>query len=109
VWDTPGAIDSLVFSASGGVTTITWGPPVDPGGTPAAVLRYDLISSGDPKDFVAHAVCLLTDSALTSYDDTSVPPSGTLTVYLARASNRCGDGSAGYGRNGLPREARSCP
>jgi cysteine-rich repeat protein len=113
VWGTPGEVPSqaLTHNPGTGITTLTWGPPVESGGT---TVRYDTLRSGNPADFVGLlAVCVESDDASdTTATDAVAPASRRLFSYLIRAENDCpvgGMGSLGTNSAGTPRMGRACP
>lgn len=56
-WSAPGEAANLSVAPSSVGSTVTWAPPVPPGGT-AASHRYDLLVSTVATDFTAAAECL---------------------------------------------------
>ena len=106
VWSIPGEAVSLLVAAD--KQTFSWNPPSLPGGT-AESLRYDLLQSSLPNDFVAAAACAATDIAVTSAVDGTIPGLGGLLAYLVRAENACGAGSLGQNSAGTERTGLTCP
>jgi hypothetical protein len=106
IWEAPGEVANLRFDAA---VFLSWSPP-GTGGQPAAV-RYDLLRSPDPRDFVAAATCVVWQSGPVGAVDLDAPSPGAVFFYQVRASNACpdGHGSLGAGSDGVPRAGRSCP
>ncbi len=106
VWATPDEVPDLDVTDA---TTLAWLPPANLGG--AGVL-YDLISSGDPADFVSSAVCVETDDGSdTTAVDLAIPGEGTALYYLVRPENSCpaGQGVLGRDSGGTLKPGRGCP
>jgi len=105
LWAVPGECDLLVLSADG--ETIAWDPPAAPGG---GAVTFDLLRSANPADLsVAQCIPASAGGAGTTAGDPSVPDSGELLVYLARAQNGCGYGSVGAASSGVERLVPPCP
>jgi hypothetical protein len=105
---TPGEVRSVTLSEDSSTleTTVTWAPPVDPGG-PSQTLTYDVLRSTNPIDFLVSGTCFARGTPSTSVTDTDVPPLGTVLYYSVRATNVCytgvgslGTDSAGFERAG---------
>ena len=108
VWARPGEVRNVLAS---GVSTITWSPPLDPGGTAPS---YQVLRSGDPTNFVIGTTCLaLLNPLLTLVTDTTAPAPGAVFHYLVRAMNTCpgdaGIGTLGASSSGAEHQGRSCP
>ena len=106
VWSVPSEVQDLRLMNN---LTISWSPPSNPGGTTP---EYDLLRSGDPADFFSTAVCVETNSQVTTSTDADTPPLGTTFVYLSRAETDCPggeEGPLGFSSDGTPRSGRSCP
>ncbi|MBD3867574.1 MAG: thrombospondin type 3 repeat-containing protein [Acidobacteria bacterium] len=100
IWDTPGEIPTLIFSAV--LATLEWIEPVDPGGS-TSTLVFDVLRSTDPADFETGSICVESDDgADTLAVDPEIPGSGIVFYYLVRAENACpkGSGPLGSGRSG---------
>jgi hypothetical protein len=74
-------------------------------------VRYDLLRSPTPADFVGPATCLEWDEIDTGGEDPEVPGAGQLAGYLVRVENDCPGmpGSLGSASDGTPRLGASCP
>ena len=105
-WATPGEVVNLLIDAT--TDTITWDPPVDPGGN---AIVYDVIRSGDPADFVSNADCIESGDGSDTQAVDSEPLLSGAFCYLVRALNGCpaGEGSLGDNSAGDPRTAAACP
>lgn len=108
-WATPGEATGLAFAAD--KQTLSWSA-VTIGGTSAS-MRYDLLRSSNPADFVNGTACVASSIATTSAPDAGTPTEGTLFAYLARAKNGCpgagGVGTLGTTSAGATRAGISCP
>jgi hypothetical protein len=112
-WASPSEVRnlSLRHDRGSGATTLEWHLPDELGGPPAGV-RYDVIDTADPTDFV-NAACLESDdgSDRRATDD-SAPSPGTVRYYDVRAENACpspqNQGPLGRDSNGDTREGRDC-
>jgi hypothetical protein len=104
-WQTPSAVEGLLFSDS---QWLTWGPPASPGGMSVV---YDVIRSDNPADLVGNAICVASNTELLTAADVSDPPSNRAFFYLVRAESACpkGEGSLGSDSSGHLRIARNCP
>jgi hypothetical protein len=102
----PGEVRNVgaVYDASTGGMTLSWDPPLDPGG-PLASLQYDLLRSKSPGDFYLWGRCVATAVGDTSATDSDVPPAGQAFFYEVRALNVCysGMGSLGVDSDGVAR------
>jgi len=92
----------------GAGVAIGWNMPI--GGD----VRYDVLRTSNPADFVNGTVCIESDDASdTTALDADVPPPGGFFYYLVRAENACpaalGEGPLGFRSNGQPIQGRSCP
>ncbi|HEV8199310.1 MAG TPA: hypothetical protein VGS03_04750 [Candidatus Polarisedimenticolia bacterium] len=100
---TPPEVGSI--SADG--TLFSWNAPA------GGALRYDLLRTSNPADFVNGAVCVASDISDPVAEDDDVPPPGGFFYYLVRAENACpaalGSGPLGFRSNGQPIQGRSCP
>jgi hypothetical protein len=107
-WATPGEVRNLRLSRAGGLTTLSWLPPLLPGSTAP---RYDTIRSSSAGDFVTGASCVETNGNDTVSTDTDAGAPGALTYYLVRAEDDCtlGAGPLGEKSDHVQRAARSCP
>jgi len=105
VWGTPGEALGLQFSSA---SDLSWSPPASMGGS---AVRYDVLRSGVPNDFVAAATCLASDLPAPGTSDASIQPLASSFFYLVRAVNGCsqGDGPLGSGSDDVPRPGRTCP
>jgi hypothetical protein len=108
VWARPGEVRNVLFSQA---STITWSPPLAPGGTAPG---YELLRSSVPDNFVDATACLaLANPQLTMATDAASPAPGLAFHYLVRARNACpgatGLGTLGAGPSGGERPGRSCP
>jgi hypothetical protein len=108
-WERPGEV--LGFRVSRDRATIAWDIPASPGGL-ADGLRYDLLRSPDPGDFVTSASCVATGIGpypLTA--DLSRPPAGRVNCYLVRARNSCSPtpGPLAFDPDGYEITSRRCP
>jgi pimeloyl-ACP methyl ester carboxylesterase len=109
VWATPGDVRALRFEPDR--VTLTWSPPLEPGGADGT-LSYDTLRSPEADDFVDPAICVESgDGSDTAATDLEEPGPGALLCYLVRARNACPDGvgSAGESSAGAERPARACP
>jgi hypothetical protein len=95
VWSIPSEARELRAQVD---QTYYWLPPAVPG---AISLRYDVIGSADPSNFVDGAWCVESDGTDTSASDPNVPLIGGVFFYIVRAENACG--------HGLDRVAKQCP
>jgi hypothetical protein len=105
-WTAPGEVRDVIAVDK---TRFGWTVPLDPGSNDPVV--YELLRSGVPSDFLAHADCLSPSPATaTSIVDNTIPPSGQMLAYLVRGTNDCpaGVGTLGSGAFG-ERVGRSCP
>ena len=108
VWATPGEVRSLEVKQADGVTSLTWAPPLYPGGMSP---RYDTIRSSAPNDFVTAADCIETDGTDTESVDLDTPNEGEVSFYVIRCENDCplGEGTLGTDSSSTPRLGRMCP
>ncbi len=110
LWGTPGEVLGVAAAKAGSTLTLTWSPPLDPGGTAPT---YDVLRSGDPKIFTgASAICLAdANPSNTTAVDSQNPLPNKVNSYLVRARNGCAAGVGTLGTNsaGVPRSGRSCP
>ena len=90
LWAPPGELDSLRLEhdAPSGTTTLQWSEPEFPGGVPGSV-RYDVIRSQDPSDFVAGGGCLEFDESDTTATDSDPLLPGEIFNYIIRPENAC--------------------
>ncbi len=108
-WAVPGAITDLALShdQAGGVTTLAWSPPGQPGATS---VTYDTLSSGAAADFTSAAVCLDSGGTDTISLDSVAPPPDQVVFFVIEVENACPGGSnAGRGSDGAARSVRTCP
>lgn len=91
----PGEVAGVVFVDA---AMMSW--TAVPGG-PAADVRYDVVRGSLTEWPVGGGseVCLASGTTTTSHVDPGVPPAASGWYYIVRASNTCGDGSYGTGRN----------
>lgn len=89
----------------GGLTTLSWAEPSEPGATQ---LSYDTVVSGDSADFVTSATCVESNGTDTVAQHTTTPGSGEVFYFLVVAENTCGVGSAGSGSSGTARSVLDC-
>jgi hypothetical protein len=109
-WSAPSEVTGLAasFDNGTGVTTLTWSPPVNPGGTAPPV--YDTLLSSSPGDFLTAGVCVETAGA-----DTTTALTGPLLgpgqalYFLVRPISACGAGPLGFDGNGTLVTGRACP
>jgi hypothetical protein len=106
VWGTPGSITDLLLDEAAGSTTLTWRAPPKRG---AVFLRYDVLRSNLPSDFVFAATCIEGDETDRSASDAQDPAPGTLFHYLVRVENDCPASTMGADSAGRPRQGRACP
>jgi hypothetical protein len=113
VWARPGEVrDVLVgHDAASAVSTISWSPLLEPGGTAPT---YRVLRSGDPANFVDATTCLaVANPLLTMATDGVSPAPGAVVHYLVRATNGCpgdeGVGTLGASSSGAEHQGRSCP
>jgi hypothetical protein len=100
---------TLLQDVVGEITTLTWSPPLAPGATS---VRYDLLRSTDPGNFITTATCLESDDGTDSAaSDGGSPPAGALYYYLVRVENGCPatPGTLGHDSDGMPRTGLTCP
>ncbi|HEV8700526.1 MAG TPA: hypothetical protein VGV60_04545 [Candidatus Polarisedimenticolia bacterium] len=104
-WAAPGEVRDVTFVDQ---ASLTWEPPASPG---ASSILYDVLRSGDPRDFVSGSTCAVSDSTGPVVTDAETPVTGTASYYLVRAQNACpdGEGPLGSDSSGTPRTGRSCP
>jgi hypothetical protein len=107
VWSAPSPIDSLRMTIVASVINLDWDPTPEPG---AATVRYDVLRSPSPSDFVSSTVCLEVDDTDTSAIDPDLTAPGPL-FYLIRVENDCPGsvGTLGAGSDGAPRTGIPCP
>jgi Tol biopolymer transport system component len=109
-WSVPGEVTSLLFAqppGPAGTTIIDWSAP---SGGLSDRMRYDVIRSRAPGEFVAGAECIETDGGpSTGTTEPASPDPRTAFFYRVRAENVCGSGIAGHDSNGAPQPARDCP
>jgi len=84
------------------MTTLTWSAPGEP------VVGYDTLQATSPNGF-ASATCVETQGTDTQSVVSATPAVDAVFYYLTRATNPCGNGSAGASSTGVPRSARDCP
>ena len=113
VWARPGEVRSVLVGhdAVSGVSTFTWLPPLDPGGTAPS---YQVLRSSDPSNFVDATTCLVLPNAQVAMaTDGASPAPGAVFYYLVRALNACpgdeGLGPLGASSSGAEHQGRSCP
>jgi hypothetical protein len=108
-WGPPGEAGSLVLSADR--QGLDWQPPTDAGGDPTR-LRYDILRSDNPADFLGSIVCVETGGGPdTSAIDLAAPGPGGTFYYLVRATNDCAGmaGTLGTASTGQERLGGVCP
>jgi hypothetical protein len=109
-WSPPSDVQNLMvgFSASTGVTTLTWSPPANPGGSAAPL--YDTLSSFSKSDFSAGGTCVETEGPDTTTTlTTPVLGVGQALYFLVRAASSCGAGPLGFDSAGTAIAGRTCP
>jgi len=113
VWARPGEVRNVFVGhvAASGVSTLTWQPPLEPGGTAPS---YRVLRSGDPANFVDATTCLaIANPLLAMATDGASPAPGAVFYYLVRATNGCpgdeGIGTLGTSSSGAEHLGRSCP
>jgi len=92
-----------------GLTRLDWAAPQFPGATS---LLYDVVSSGDPSDFLLGplATCVESDDGTDLTASEGIDPGpGEVSSYLVYATNGCGTGSVGTVTGGALRLVRDCP
>jgi hypothetical protein len=103
-WYTPSEAEDLLFASDR--ETMSWDPPLDPGGTSVI---YDTLRSGDAQDFGdTSAVCVESDDGSDTIATDSETP-GEVFYYLVRAENACGHGLLGQRFDGERPAGRDCP
>ncbi|ANM29825.1 hypothetical protein ABI59_09900 [Acidobacteria bacterium Mor1] len=109
-WATPSETLDLLLSHDqvGGVTSLSWSAPADPG---ASILTYDVLRSSDAGDFNGAGVCFESGDSDLVATDASDPAGGAVFFYLSRATNTCpqGDGDLGTDSQSAPRSGAACP
>jgi hypothetical protein len=100
-WAIPTDVGDLLLSPGAG-TKLSWSAP-DRTGTSA--LRYDLLRSTSPSNFLAGS-CVASSATGVVANDATVP--SPLLAYLVRARSACG-GTLGSSSTGVPRAGASCP
>jgi hypothetical protein len=104
LWGTPSEVQGLILSDA---LNLSWSPPAQGGATQ---VRYDLIRSGKPDDFVSAASCAAIAIPSLSVSDAATPGLGAALHYLVRARNGCpAVGPLGNRSDGTPRSALLCP
>jgi hypothetical protein len=90
LWAPPGEVDTLMLEhdTPTGTTALQWSEPEFPGGVSGTV-RYDVIRSQDPSDFVAGGSCLEFDEFDSTATDSDLPLVGEISYYIIRAKNAC--------------------
>ncbi len=108
VWGTPGEVRSLALTQAGGVTTLGWDAPPNPGSTAP---RYDTLRSDLAEDFVNGAECIEADGTDLLTYDSATPDLDKVRYYLVRCENDCplGEGTLGLVSDQTPRVGRLCP
>ena len=106
VWKSPSEARDLRFESA---SNLAWSPPLDTGG--GAAVSYDLIRSGNARDFVTNTVCVVSDATQLSATDATDPLPGGAFYYLVGPENGCRDGSVPFGldSSGNPISGRACP
>jgi hypothetical protein len=104
-WSIPGEAAGVTFTTP---TDFAWSAPSSLGGTAA---MYDVIRAlqsvvGSAPGYGCFQPNL---PGLTSSDGTSPAVSGGAYLYLIRAGNTCGEGTAGVMSNLVPRTVPACP
>jgi hypothetical protein len=96
------------FSATTGVTTLTWSPPANAGGSASPV--YDTLRSFSRSDFSAGGTCIDTNGtdSTTTLTTPALTP-GQALYFLVRAESSCGPGPLGFTSAGTAIVGRSCP
>ncbi len=106
-WSPPGPAELLRLEEAKTGTLVRWLEPAIPGATD---LRYDVIRSPRPDDFVVGGVCVVSDGLDLDFVDADVPLPGSAYYYLVRAENGCPvAGSLGKNSSGQSRQAVDCP
>ncbi|HEY3176357.1 MAG TPA: FG-GAP-like repeat-containing protein [Candidatus Polarisedimenticolia bacterium] len=72
-WDLPGEATGLDLASGAGWPLLSWSPPAAPGGTPGA-MRYDVILSPDPEDFLTGAACVESHDGPNASSNSAPPP-----------------------------------
>jgi hypothetical protein len=114
IWGAPSEVLDLLLEHSGGpsgTTTLSWAPPLDPGGTPPLQVDYDTVRSETPEDFATGGSCVEADdgSDTMAIDSTVVAPGSVLYFVVRPQNDDCGQGSAGSTSAGNLRDVRVCP
>jgi hypothetical protein len=109
-WSPPSDVQDLMvgFSATTGVTTLTWSPPANAGGSASPV--YDTLRSFSRSDFSAGGNCIDTNGtdSTTTLTTPALTP-GQALYFLVRAESSCGPGPLGFTSAGTAIVGRSCP
>ena len=98
VWSVPSPATGL---AVGGLSTLSWQPPDQPG---AVAWTYDLLRSTAAGDF-STAECVAAGTGGTEATDPALP--APVLYYLVRVNNGCGS-TLGTANGGAPRVAPAC-
>jgi hypothetical protein len=100
----PSEVNSLSFGST--KTVLRWNEP--PLTHAMGVQWYDVLRSGAASNF-SGVTCVEQDDTDRKATDTQVPAASSVFFYLVRASNRCGDGDAGFRSSGAPITASCAP
>ncbi|MBI1951170.1 MAG: hypothetical protein HYS34_07390 [Acidobacteria bacterium] len=104
-WSPPSEVSGLLLPDE---TILAWSEPATTGAT---IVLYDVVRSGDPRDFLGIAECVAADIPETSTPDPGQPVTGRAFYYLVRAENGCPDGQSALGTrsDGTSIPGRACP
>jgi len=106
LWGIPGEARNLAWA--GDHSTLSWDAPVQPGGSPAAVV-YDVLRATGPQAFGAATCVESNDGADRLASDNGLPSASDAFHYLIRAESACGAGTLGTNSFGTPRTGATCP
>jgi hypothetical protein len=105
-WHPPSEASLLMLEGRGS-TTLSWGPPLDPG--TAVPVVYDVLRTRLASRF-SSAICLEADETDETAADPDLPGAGDCFYYLVGAENGCGPDGRDLGADhaGTPRSAPDC-
>lgn len=105
-WSTPEEVSGLLFADK---ATLNWTPAET--GTAEGAMRYDVLRSGQPSDFLNGTLCVATNTGpAATATDTATPLAASGFFYLPRARNGCATlGSLGTTSSNQQRAGRTCP